>query len=196
MISLEIQLFSFGGAVLGRCIDKYLDGNHPAAFALQEIRDTLRPNVPDIQGITDQHLPGIVRRILEEARKAGADPADFSGAVRRALEQARVHIANLEFATAAHVLDAQLAQIDAENRDRAREHAALLAERGRVAALQLRYLDATFGLRLEETLVGYLIMCWCSFRFSPSASSATRSAKGRLERMFFVDRASSIDGAK
>lgn len=101
-----------------------------APRALQEICDTLRPDVPDIQGITDHHLPGIVRCILEEARKPGADPADFSGAVRRALEQARAHIANLEFATAAHVLDAQLAQIDAENRDRARAHAALLAERG------------------------------------------------------------------
>jgi hypothetical protein len=83
-----------------------------------------------------------VRRILEEARKPGTDLTDFSGAVRRALEQARAHIANLEFAPAARVLDTQRAQIEAENRDRAREHAALLAERGRVAELQLRYLDA------------------------------------------------------
>jgi tetratricopeptide (TPR) repeat protein len=136
-------------------LEELLSGNHPAARALQEIRDTLRPNVPDIQKITDEHLPGIVRRILEEARKPGADPADFSGAVRRALEQARVHIANLEFAAAAHVLDAQLAQIDAENRDRAREHAALLAERGRVAALQLRYLDAAAFHKQAASLMAF-----------------------------------------
>ena len=136
-------------------LEELLSGNHPAARALQEIRDTLRPNVPDIQRITDEHLPGIVRRILEEARKPGADPADFSGAVRRALEQARVHIINLEFANAARVLDAQLAQIDAENRDRAREHAALLAERGRVAALQLRYLDAAAFHKQAAALMAF-----------------------------------------
>ena len=136
-------------------LEELLSGNHPAARALQEVRDTLRPNVPDIERITDEHLPSIVRHILEEARKAGADPADFSGAVRRALEQARVHITNLEFATAARVLDAQLAQIDAENRDRAREHAALLAERGRVAALQLRYLDAAAFHKQAAALMAF-----------------------------------------
>ena len=136
-------------------LEELVYGNHPAARALQEIRDTLCPNVPDIQRIADEHLPGIVRRILEEARKPGTDPADFSGAVRRALEQARVHITNLEFATAARVLDAQLAQVDAENRDRAREHAALLTERGRVAALQLRYLDAAAFHKQAASLMAF-----------------------------------------
>ena len=136
-------------------LEELLSGNHPAARALQEIRDTLRPNVPDIQGITDEHLPSIVRRILEEARKPGTDPADFSGAVRRALEQARVHITNLEFATAARLLDAQLAQIDAEGRDRAREHAALLSERGRVSTLQLRYLDAAAFHKQAAALMAF-----------------------------------------
>ena len=138
-----------------RRLEELDSGNHPAAPALQEIRENLRPGVPDIDRITDEHLPGIVRRILEEARKPGADPADFSGAVRHALEQARAHIANLEFADAARVLDAQLAQTDAENRDRAREHAALLAERGRVAALQLRYLDAAAFHKQAAALMAF-----------------------------------------
>ena len=136
-------------------LKELLAGNHPAARALQEIRDTLRSNVPDIQGIPDEDLPGVVRRILAEVRKPGADAADFSGAVRRALEQARVHIADLEFATAARVLDAQLAQIEAESRDRAREHAALLSERGRVAALQLRYLDAAAFHKQAAALMAF-----------------------------------------
>ncbi len=138
-----------------RGLHELLSGNHPAARALQEVRDTLRPDVPDIQRITDEHLPGIVRRILEDARKPGADPADFSGAVRRALEQAREHRTNLEFVTAARVLDAQLAQIDAEDRDRAREHAALLSERGRVAALQLRYPDAAAFHKKAAALMAF-----------------------------------------
>jgi len=86
-----LQMILHGQGEMLKRVDqlKELYGNLPAARSLQEIRDILRPNVPDIQKISDEQLPDIVRRILEEASKPGADPTDFSGAVRRALEQAR-----------------------------------------------------------------------------------------------------------
>ncbi len=110
--------------------------------AIADIRDLLRPSIDEIDAYPAERLPGLVQRILEEVRKPTAIDEGFSGAVKRALTEAQARIGELAFADAAHVLDAQLAQIESEDRDRARGRAALLAERGRVASLQLRYRDA------------------------------------------------------
>jgi hypothetical protein len=49
---------------------------------------------------------------------------------------------------------------------------------------------------LEETLAGYLIMLLVLIPFFAFRVLSDTLGEGRLERMFFVDRASSIDGAK
>jgi hypothetical protein len=57
-------------------------------------------------------------------------------------------------------------------------------------------LGELFGLRLEETLAGYLIMLLVLIPFFAFRVLSDTLGEGRLERMFFVDRASSIAGAK
>jgi hypothetical protein len=69
------------------------------------------------------------------------------------LAESQARTDELAFMEAAHVLDAALAQTEAEDRERARGRAALLAERGRVARLQLRYREAAeFYLRAAQAV--------------------------------------------
>jgi hypothetical protein len=51
-------------------------------------------------------------------------------------------------------------------------------------------LGGLFGLRLEETLAGYLIMLLVLIPFFAFRVLSDTLGEGRLERMFFVDRAS------
>ena len=131
-----------GQLLLQRLLADVAGGGGAAAKALRDIRDLMRPYNPRIDAIPDGQLPGLVKRIIEDLQKPAARPEDFAGAVGRALAEAQARVAELAFADAAQVLDAALAQTDAEDRERAHERAALLAERGRIARLQLLYRDA------------------------------------------------------
>ena len=113
-------------------------GGAPAVQAVADIRDLLRPGKPDIDAIAAEKLPSLVKRILEDLQKPAARPGDFSGTVKRVLAEAQAQAADLKFVDAAKVLDAALAQTEAEDKDRARGRAALLAERGRIARLEFR----------------------------------------------------------
>jgi hypothetical protein len=53
-------------------------------------------------------------------------------------------------------------------------------------------LGELFGLRLEETLAGYLIMLLVLIPFFAFRVLSDTLGEGRLERMFFVDRASAL----
>ena len=117
-------------------------GGAPAVRAVAEIRDMLRPGNPEIDGIPAEKLPRLVKRILEDLQKPAVRAEDFSGTVKRVLTEAQARAGELKFADAAQMLDKALAQTEAEDKDRARGHAALLAERDRIASLQLRYRDA------------------------------------------------------
>ncbi len=114
----------------------------PAVRAMAEIRDLLRAGNPEIDEVAAENLPDLVKRIIQDLQKPAAKAEDFTGAVKRALTEAQARAADLAFAEAAHILDVALAQAEAEDRDRARSRAALLAERGRIARLQLRYREA------------------------------------------------------
>jgi hypothetical protein len=122
-------------AELKRVLADAAGGGATSVKAVTEIRDLLRPGIPDIDNYSADLLPGLVRRTLDELQKPGANPNDFSGAVKQALAQAQASAADLKFADAAKVLDAALANAQAEDQERGRGRAALLAERGRVAGL-------------------------------------------------------------
>ena len=111
---------------------------HAAIQAVAEFRALLRPFHPEIDTTPVDKLAKLAQSILDTLRKLGANPNDFAGVVRETLRQAQDHINRLDFAGAAQVLDTELVRSEAQARDRA----ALLAERGRVARLQLRYRDA------------------------------------------------------
>ena len=63
-------------------------------------------------------------------------------AIPNARPVAQAQAANHHFQDAANTLDTALAQAETDDQNRARGHAALLAERGRVSRLQLRYREA------------------------------------------------------
>jgi hypothetical protein len=128
-------------AVQKRMEDLYraLAGEGPAAMAaVAEFRALLQTINPEIATVPVEHLPRLAQSILDNLRKPGADPNDFAGAVREALREAQDRINRLDFAGAAKVLDTELARSEAQARGRS----ALLAERGRVARLSLRYRDS------------------------------------------------------
>ena len=128
-------------------------GGAPAVRAVADIRDLLRPGNPEIDGISAEQLPGLVKRILEDLQKPSAKPDDFSGTVKRTLTEAQAQEAELKFADAAQVVEAELARAETEDQDRARGRAALLAERGRIARLQLHYREAAafYGKAADST---------------------------------------------
>jgi tetratricopeptide (TPR) repeat protein len=97
---------------------------------------------PDIDKISGSKLAASVQGVVDALRKPVVDPADFSGPVRQALIDARAKIADLKLADAAVILDTGLTRTPAAEPGRDKGRAALLAERGRVARLQLRYADA------------------------------------------------------
>jgi hypothetical protein len=117
-------------------------GGAVSVKAIAEIRDILRPGNPEIDTVSVEKLAGLVERIIEDLKKPAVVAADLTGTVKEALTEAQVDAANLKFADAARVLDVAIAQTEAEDQKRARGRAALLAERGRIAGLQLRYRDA------------------------------------------------------
>src|ERR1019366_5928624 len=138
---------------LERLVMDAAGGGASAVQAVAEIRDLLRPGNPEIDTIRAEKLPSLVKRILEDLQKPAARPEDFSGTVKRVLEEAQAQAAELKFADAAEVLDAALAKTEAEDRGRARGRAALLAERGRIARLLLRYREAAdFYARAAEAV--------------------------------------------
>jgi tetratricopeptide (TPR) repeat protein len=136
-------------------------GGATAVRAVAEIRDLLRPGNPEIDGIPAEKLPSLVKRIIEDLQKPAAKPEDFSGTVKRVLTEAQARAEELKFVDAAKVLDAALARTEAEDKDRARGHAALLAERGRIARLQLRYPDAAaFYAKAAEAAASDPAVAW------------------------------------
>ena len=142
-----------GQRQLARLVIDAAGSGAPAVRAVAEIRDLLRPGYPDIDAIDAERLPSLVRHIVDQLQNPTAIEVGFSGAVKRALEEAQACVLEFAFLDAAHVLDAQLAQIQSEDRERDRGRAALLAERGRVASLQLRYQEAAkFLARAAEAV--------------------------------------------
>ena len=117
-------------------------GGVASVQAIAQIRDVLRPGRPDIDSVPPEKLPGLVNQILADYKIPAAKPADFSGSVKQVLTEAQADANNLKFSDAAGKLDKELAQADAEEADRTRGRAALLAERARFARLQLRYPEA------------------------------------------------------
>ena len=139
-------------------------GGAAAVQAVEAIRDVLRQGNPGIDAISAEQIPGLVQRIIADLRKPAARPEDFTGTVRHALEQAQSQVDRLRFAEAQQGLDAALAQAAADDETRARGKSALLAERARVAALQLRYPEAAgFYARAAEAVA-----------FDPAAAWAQR----------------------
>ncbi len=129
-----------------------LTGEGPASIqAVAEFRALLRRFAPDIDMVPAEKLPTLLLRILTTLRTPGVDPNDFAGAVREALRQAKDRINQLDFVGAASVLDAELARSEAQARDRA----ALLAERGRVARLQLKYRESARFYRQASDAVAF-----------------------------------------
>ena len=117
-------------------------GGPGAAHALADIRAMLRPDIPNIDAVSDEKLPGELQRILADARKPGAVAEGFDGAVANALSEARERIKVLALADARKGLAAAVAMARAEGQKVARGTAALLAESGRTAHLQLSYREA------------------------------------------------------
>ena len=117
-------------------------GGAASVAAIAKIRDLLRPGNPEIDDFSIEQLPSLVKRIIDDLQKPAAIATDFAGAVKTALLKAQQQTEELNFNDAAHILDEALIKADSDDRDRARGRAALLAERGRVARLQIRYLEA------------------------------------------------------
>ncbi|MGA9601782.1 MAG: toll/interleukin-1 receptor domain-containing protein, partial [Methylocystis sp.] len=131
-----------GEQELKRLVIDAAGGGAPAVKAIAEIRDILRPGNPEIDAISAEQLPKLVQRIIADLQKPAARAEDFTGAVKRALEQAQAQAGELKFVDAAKTLDEAIAKAQAEDQNLAKGRAALLAERGRVARLQLRYREA------------------------------------------------------
>ena len=124
-----------------------------SAATLAEIRQRLRPSIPEIDRIPDERLPATIQRLLDDLAQATTSPADPDGPANQILNDVRDRIEALQFGDAAKILDDALARVESEAADRARAYAALLAERGRVARLQLRYRDAaTYFAKAAQTM--------------------------------------------
>jgi len=145
-------------------------GGAKAVVAIAGIRDLLRPGNPEIDDIDAEKLPSLLKRIIEDLQKPGAVASDFSGAVKWALTEAQARTAELKFAEAAQVLDVALAQVEAEDQDRARGRAALLAERGHVARLQLRYREAAVFYEKAADAVNFDAVLIRSNRFAAAGA--------------------------
>ena len=128
-------------------------GGAASAQAVAQIRDVLRPGRPDIDSVPADKLPALVGQILVDFKSPAAKPSDFSGAVKAVLTESQADANNLKFAQAADRLDKELAQADAEEQDRTRGRATLLAERARYSRLQLRYGEAAEFYRKAAVLV-------------------------------------------
>src|SRR5208283_4767923 len=127
---------------LKRLVIDAAGGGTQSVKAIADIRDLLRPGNPEIDAISAEQLPKLVQRIIADLQKPAASPEDFTGAVKRALEQAQAEAGELKFVDAAKTLDEAIANAQTEGQNRAKGRAALLAESGRVSRLQLRYPEA------------------------------------------------------
>jgi tetratricopeptide (TPR) repeat protein len=103
----------------------------PAVKAIADIRNLLRAGNPEIDAISDEQLPQLVQRIIKDLQKPAASPGDFTGAVKRTLEEAQAQAGELKFGDAAKTLDDAIAEAEAEDQNRARGRAALLASGAR-----------------------------------------------------------------
>ena len=131
----------------------------PAAKAVADIREILRPGTPEIDTLPAEQLLKVMPRIIADLQKPAATPEAFAGPIKRALEQAQAQAGAFKFVDAAKTLDEAIAAAETErakaatgSQTKARDVAALLAERGRVAGLQLRYRkSAEFYAKAAET---------------------------------------------
>jgi hypothetical protein len=160
---------------LERLVTDAAGGGAPAVRAIAAIRDLLRSANPDIDAIPAEQIPGLVRRILAElAKPTTPSSVDLPEAIRRAIADSQRLAGELRFADAAAGLDAQIAQRRAARQEDARADAALLAERGRIAGLSLRYRDQSINC-LTRAL-------WIAASTPPSlAPSSARSWNWRKE---------------
>lgn len=83
-----------------------------AVRAVTDIRGLLRPSIPTIDAIGTQCLLRFAWCILEELQPPPEDAVVSSSAVERTLKEAQVLAEDLAFGDAAHVLAAQLTQIE------------------------------------------------------------------------------------
>jgi len=135
-------------------IERKLDAAPNAAAASQVSVEagSLLGN-PDIGKISGSKLAASVRGVVDTLRKPAADPANFSGPVKQALIDAQAKIAELKLADAASILDSGLMRAPPVEAGQDKGRAALLAERARVARLQLRYPDAAGFYRKAASMV-------------------------------------------
>ncbi len=145
-------------------------GGAASVQAIAGIRDLLRPGNPEIDSISAEQLPALVKRIIEDLKKPAANPEDFSGTVKRVLTEAQSETAQLNFSDAARVLDDALAGAEAADRERANGRAALLAERGRVASLQLKYKDAADYYGKAAEAVAFDPIAAISYRYNSASA--------------------------
>jgi tetratricopeptide (TPR) repeat protein len=113
-----------------------------AVTAVDEIRSLLRPGNPEIDSIPAEQLPSLVQHIIKDLQKPARQFEYLSSGHKNALELTKHLIESLRFVDAAKTLDAAIEDSETESRSRTKALAALLAERGRVAGLQLRFRDA------------------------------------------------------
>ena len=83
-----------------------------------------------------------MKKIFEDLHKPTPRPEGISGPVEKVVAEAESRAKDLKLVDAAQLLDAALAQREDGNHQRARDQATLLAERGRIARLQLGYRQA------------------------------------------------------
>jgi tetratricopeptide (TPR) repeat protein len=141
---------------LERLVTDAAGGGAPAIQAVAEIRDLFRPANPAIDDIPAEQLPGMVRGVLAElAKPVTAGPGDLPAAIRGVIAESQRLAGELRLADAATRLDAAIAQRRAARQGEARADAALLAERGRIARLSLRYRDAARFYAEAAALVGF-----------------------------------------
>jgi len=141
---------------LERLVMDAAGGGAPAVRAIADIRELLRPANADIDAIPAEQLPGLMRRILDElVRPAAPLSPDLPGAVRHAIAESERLARDLRLAEATAGLDAAIAQRRAARQDEAFADAALLAERGRLARLALRYREAAGFHGEAADLVGF-----------------------------------------
>jgi tetratricopeptide (TPR) repeat protein len=117
-------------------------GGPAAAQALADLRALPRPDIPNIDAVSDEKLPSEVKRILTAARKPNRAAEGFDGAVAQALREAQARIKMLALVDARKGLADAVAMARAEGQNVAHGTAALLAESGRAARLQLSYREA------------------------------------------------------
>jgi tetratricopeptide (TPR) repeat protein len=141
---------------LERLILETAGSGEACLHAIRDLRGLLRRGIPEIVAIEAQYVPRFARCILETLQTPPAREIVTSSAVKRVLKEAHAHAEDLAFGDAARVLAAQVTQMENENRERDSDLAILLARRGWVACLQLRYHEAAaFYTRAAKAVAAF-----------------------------------------